>query len=772
MNRAENIQKVAFLSDYIPRNCGIATFTSDLRNSIASQYPRTETIVISVNDIQDGYDYPPEVRFEISEQDIMSYRRAADFINFSHSDVVSLQHEFGIFGGSAGSHLLALLRDVKMPVVTTLHTVLREPNPYQLRVMKELIRYSTRLVVMNETAKKFLKEIYKVGEEKIDLIPHGIPDMPFVDPNFYKDQFGVEGKYVLLTFGLLSPNKGIENVLKALPEILKKYPNVVYIVLGATHPNLIKSQGESYRMSLERLANDLGIRKNVIFYNRFVEIEELKEFLGAADIYITPYLNEAQITSGTLAYAFGCGKAVISTPYWHAEELLADGRGILVPFKNPHAIAEQVILLLENETLRHAMRKKAYLIGREMVWNNIAHQYIDSFLKARELRLRPVKNPLQIRTLDEQSQNLPQIKLDHLIRMTDTIGIFQHARYSLPHFEDGYCLDDNARALMLTVLLENTSADSETIRLLMNRYASFVNYSFDRKTNRFRNFMSFNRNWIEKEGSEDSHGRALWALGISIGISGYNQIQNWAAEIFSSAIIPITEFTSPRAWAFSLLGIYEYCKRLSGDRTVNSIREELEKKLIQLYNSSSDDNWLWFEKYLTYCNAHLPHALISASQVTQNEEVLNIGLKSLEWLCKVQKSKLGNFNPIGNNGFYKNGGNRAMYDQQPVEAFATVAACLKAYQVTDNIFWLNEARLAFEWFLGRNDTGIPLYEPDTGGCKDGLHIDRANLNMGAESTLAYLLSLTLMHLNENTLNSFEQRQTTETKKEILIDETI
>lgn len=769
MNRRESIQKVAFLSDYIPRKCGIATFTADLRNSVASQYPRTETIVISVNDLPEGYDYPQEVRFEIAEQDLMSYKRAADFLNFSHSDVVSLQHEFGIFGGPSGSHILALLRDIKMPVVTTLHTVLKEPNPEQLKVMKKLIRYSARLIVMTETAKKFLTEIYRADEDNIDIIPHGIPDMPFVDPNFYKDQFGVEGKFVILTFGLLSPNKGIENVLRALPEILNIYPNVVYIVLGATHPNLIKSQGESYRMSLERLVNDLGIRKNVIFYNRFVDIIELKEFLGTADIYITPYLNKAQITSGTLAYAFGCGKAVISTPYWHAEELLADGRGVIVPFNNPSAIAEQVIFLLENETQRHAMRKKAYLIGREMVWNNIAHQYIDSFLKARESKLRSGKSPLQIRTLDEQPQNLPQIKLDHLIRMTDTIGIFQHARYSVPNFEDGYCLDDNARALMLTVLLENTSVNSEKTRSLMNTYASFVNYAFDRKTNRFRNFMLFNRNWKEKEGSEDSHGRALWALGTCIGRSGYTQIQNWAAEIFANAVNPVIEFTSPRAWAFSLLGIYEYCRRLSGDRTVNSIREELEKRLITLYNNSSAEDWFWFEKYLTYCNAHLSHAVISASQVTQNEEVLNIGLKSLEWLCKVQKSHLGNFNPIGNNGFFNNGGNRAMYDQQPVEAFATVAACLKAYQVTDNSFWMDEARLAFEWFLGRNDPGIPLYEPDTGGCKDGLHLDRANLNMGAESTITFLLSLTLMHLNENSINSFEQHRTEEEKKEILIN---
>ncbi len=383
MSRTLEIRKVALIGDYVPRQCGIATFTADLRNALAAEYPSTDSIVVPVDDVPQGYEYPPEVRFQFLEQDLDSYRRAADFLNFSNTDIVSLQHEYGIYGGPAGRHILGLLRDLRMPVVTTLHTILREPDFEQRRVMEELIALSARLVVMTERGKSFLTEIYGVPDEKVDLIAHGIPNIPFVDPNFYKDQFGVEGKHVLLTFGLLAPNKGIEYVLRAMPEILRKFPNVVYLVLGATHPNLMREQGESYRLSLERLARDLGIRKNVIFYNRFVELHELTEFLGAADIYITPYLNPSQITSGTLAYAFGCGQAVISTPYWHAEELLADGRGVLVPFADAAAVAQEVCGLLGDPPRRHAMRKRAYLAGREMIWSHVALSYMGSFQRAR-----------------------------------------------------------------------------------------------------------------------------------------------------------------------------------------------------------------------------------------------------------------------------------------------------------------------------------------------------------------------------------------------------
>src|SRR6202790_5093283 len=379
MKEISKVRKIAFVGDHLPRKCGIATFTSDLLAAVASAHPESQCLAVSVNDIPDGYDYPEVVRFEIEEQDLSSYLRAADFLNISNVDIVCLQHEFGIYGGPAGGHILAFLRELRMPVVTTLHTVLREPRADQRRVMQELIALSTRLVVMADRGRQMLEEIYRCPAAKIDLIPHGIPDVGFVDPTYFKDQFGVEGRVVLLTFGLLSPNKGIEYVLNALPQILAEFQDVVHIVLGATHPNELREHGEAYRVSLKLLAKKNKIEKNVIFYNRFVDLENLKEFIGAADLYITPYLNEAQITSGTLAYAFGAGKAIVSTPYWHAAELLADDHGVLVAFGDAAAIAREVVSLLRDEARRHAMRKNAYKLGREMIWSNVARMYMSSF---------------------------------------------------------------------------------------------------------------------------------------------------------------------------------------------------------------------------------------------------------------------------------------------------------------------------------------------------------------------------------------------------------
>ena len=482
MQPASAIRKVAFLGDYLPRKCGIATFTTDLRCAMAAEFPAMQCLVVPVNDLAGGYDYPAEVRFEIAEQDLPSYLRAADFLNITDVDVVCVEHEFGIFGGPAGSHVLALLRELQMPIVTTLHTVLREPNVEQRRVMRELIRLSTRLVVMSERGREFLREVYQAPAAKIDLIPHGIPDMPFADPNYFKDEFGVAGKQVLLTFGLLSPNKGIEFALRALPDIIREFPNIVYIVLGQTHPNLLRDEGEAYRLSLERLAKDLGVQKNVVFFNRFVELEELMRFIGAADIYLTPYLTEAQITSGTLAYAFGAGNAVVSTPYWHAAELLTAERGKLVPFRDAKAIAVAVVELLRDEPLRHSMRKNAYKLGRDMVWSRVAQLYAKSFEQARQDHSFVGRKSSPIKTLDEQPGQLPELKLDHLFRMSDSTGIFQHASFTVPNFAEGYCTDDNARALVLALMLQKLGHGSPHLGAQAATYAAFLNHAFDRQT--------------------------------------------------------------------------------------------------------------------------------------------------------------------------------------------------------------------------------------------------------------------------------------------------
>jgi glycosyltransferase involved in cell wall biosynthesis len=760
MKRNTEIQKIAFVGDYLPRKCGIATFTYDLCTSIATQYPGSDCFVVPINDISPGYDYPAEVRFEIEEQEVDSYMRAADFLNFASTDIVSVQHEFGIFGGPAGSHVLRLLRDLRTPIVTTLHTVLREPNSDQRRVMSQVAELSARLVVMSERARTFLRDVYGVPDAKIDLIAHGIPDMPFVDPNFYKDQFDVEGKFVALTFGLLSPNKGIEVMLRAMPAILKEFPNFVYIVLGATHPNLLREQGERYRISLERLAKDLGIKPNVSFYNRFVEIDELIEFIGMADIYITPYLNPAQITSGTLAYSFGCGKAVISTPYWYAEELLADGRGVLVPFGNPANLAREVCELLRDEPRRHAMRKKAYLLGREMIWSHVAHLYMESFHRARRSRQDVPYKPLAVRMLAELPIDLPGWRLDHLIRMTDSAGMLQHASSTIPNYAEGYCTDDNARALLLTVLLEQLGQSSGQVNRLATTYAAFLNHAFDRARGRFRNFLGFDRRWLEEVGSADCHGRALWVLGTCVGRSKRRDLQFWASQLFDQALPALTETTSPRAWSFGLIGVCQYLQRLSGARPASQVRELLCERLIELFDKTAGPDWCWFEDTLAYDNAKLPHALIASSRSGGSPRTLEVGLRALRWLVEEQKSPSGYLRPIGSNGFYRRDGDRAQFDQQPVEAFATVSACIEAYHATEESAWLQEARLAFEWFLGGNDLGLDLYDAKSGGCCDGLQEDRVNQNQGAESTLAFLLALGEMKLVESTPVTLRQVQLT------------
>jgi glycosyltransferase involved in cell wall biosynthesis len=747
------LKRIAFIGNYMPRQCGIATFTTDLCEAFAAAYAETTCIALPVNDTEAGYEYPPRVRFELTEKDIRSYRRAADFLNINNMDLVCLQHEYGIYGGRAGSHILVLLQELRMPIVTTLHTILSDPNPDQLRVLKQVAALSDRLVVMSERGVTFLREIYGVSIDKIDFIPHGIPDVPFVDPSFHKDLFGVEGKTVLLSFGLLSANKGIETVINALPAVLAKHPNVVYIILGATHPHVLQSEGETYRLSLQWLAQEKGVEGQVIFYNRFVGLEELVEFISAADIYITPYLNAAQITSGTLAYTLGAGKAVISTPYWYAEEMLAEERGALTPFHDPDALAARVIDLLDNEAKRHAMRKRAYLFGRSMIWPRVAERYKESFDRARAERRNYTAPGFTAKALDKSSGELPPLKLDHLRHMTDETGMLQHSIFTVPNYREGYTTDDNARALMVSALLEE--AGSGVAFDLASRYLAFVWYAFNTETGRFRNVMDYQRRWLEDNISDDSHGRTLWSLGTVLGRSSSHALHNMAGWMFEQALPAILNTTSPRAWAFSLIGIHEYLRCFAGDTKANRVREELAGRLLTMYQTIRADEWRWFENELTYCNAALSHALIMSGKWIPNPAMMEAGLESLQWLADLQRADGGYFVPIGSNGFYKKGGERARFDQQPVEAQAMVSACLEAYKITGDKRWHKEARRAFEWFLGRNDLSIPIYDPTTGGCRDGLHPDRPNENQGAESTLAFLQALLELRLAENTVQPLE-----------------
>ncbi len=738
-------QRFALIGNHLPRRCGIATFTTELMKALCKEAPGSNFYAVVMNDIPEGYAYPQEVRFEVSDKLLQDYQLAADFLNVNLVNVVCLQHEFGIYGGNYGSLILTLLRSLRMPVVTTLHTVLTDPEPGQKAIIEEIGQTSDRLVVMSNKAVEILKDVYDVPAEKVVMIPHGIPDLAFIDSNFFKDQFGVEGRKVIFTFGLLSPGKGVEFMIDALPEIVAAHPDVVYIVLGATHPHVIKEQGESYRVSLQLRARDLGVKKHVIFHNRFVEMKELCEFLGAADIYVTSYLSRDQIVSGTLSWAMGAGKATISTPYEYALEMLAEGRGRIVPFGDRSALAAQVIDLLDNEVERHAMRKRAYFFCRGMIWKEVARRYLEVFLEVEQKRLHKPKLIFQAARLQSSSFDMPQIKFDHLIRLTDDVGILQHAKFIVPNRDHGYCTDDNARALIAVLMAQDLAPDSRELRNLDCRYLSFLLHAFNEEKNRFRNFMGYDRRWEEEEGSEDSHGRAVWSLGVAIALAKTKDLSNSALDIFERAAAAILDFPYPRSWAFGIVGIHAYLRRFSGDTEIRRYREKLAYLLFDLYSANATDDWPWIEDTVTYDNGKIPQALLMSGQWLPNGDMIQAGLRSLEWLLRIQTDEKGYFIPIGNRGWFTKNGSKARFDQQPLEAQSILEACIEAYRVTQDKKWTIEAHRCLEWFLGRNDINTALYDYKSGGCYDGLNANSPNRNQGAESTLAWLLALLNMY---------------------------
>jgi glycosyltransferase involved in cell wall biosynthesis len=739
------LRRVAVLGNHTPRKCGIATFTEHLADALRKAHSDVEFDVLVMSD-RPGYRYPAGVRYQIPEQDFDKYPQAATFLNLSGYDVLCVQHEYGIFGGEAGAHLLALLREVKMPIVTTLHTVLRAPSDAQRSVMEELLQLSEGIIVMTQKGAELLKEVHGVSPSRIRVIPHGVPSVPEISRRSAKEAIGIKDRPMVMTFGLLSPDKGIERVIRALPQIAERVPDVAYVVVGATHPNVKASRGEAYRQSLHDLAKELGVHRNLKFIDKFIDEEDLVEMLCAADVYITPYQKAEQITSGTLAYAVGMGRAVISTPYWHAEELLADGRGILVPFDGVQEIGEQISDLLTNPERRAALQTKAAEYGRQMIWSNVAVSYVREFSDARRRganRLRAMVQPEP--TIDVEFK-LPRPSTRHLLALTDDTGMFQHAKYMVPNREHGYCTDDNARALFFTCVHSQTNADNGFCTRLQSTYLSFLMDAFNPETGRFRNFMSFNRNWLEDTGSEDSHGRALWCLGAAVARISEDSFRHLACELFTKAIPATVDFTSPRAWAYSVLGACEFLDHFPGHRQAEQLRDENAEKLCKIYLTSAAPGWPWFEQSLAYCNSRLSQALIESGRQSGNEDYVQKGLNSLTWLAAIQRSESGQFAPIGTNGFYVRNCDRAEFDQQPVDAWATISACISAYRISADPSWKAEAWRAFRWFLGENAIHQSLVDHRLGTCRDGLHFDRVNLNCGAESTLSYLCSVAEMRL--------------------------
>jgi hypothetical protein len=579
-----------------------------------------------------------------------------------------------------------------------------------------------------------------VPAHKIEVIPHGIPDFPFLDTHHAKAEFGFGGKAIILTFGLLSPNKGIEIMLDAMPSIIKSCPNAVYVILGATHPNLVRDQGEAYRDCLTAQVRELGIGDHVLFFNQFVDQATLLNFISMCDVYVTPYLNEAQMTSGTLAHSFGLGRAVVSTPYWHAKELLSDGRGILVPFGDAKAMSTEIAGLLTNDVRRHAMRKGAYAASRSMTWVQTAKRYLTVFETARE-NIRPgISLPIDAIVSGSKGHIIPEMRIGHFLSLCDSTGMVQHAVHSVPDRSHGYCVDDNARALLFSCALSN-SGEAQLSETMTTRFAAFIQHAWNPDTRRFRNFLSYDRRWLEESGSEDSHGRTLWALAECAREDTDPSRRRWAAALFKTALPAVEEFSSPRAWAFSLLGLDAYCTLVGGDLFANRVRRLLADRLMSLFSAMETKDWVWFEDLLAYDNARLPQALIQTGLTTQTRPYVEVGLRSLRWLMSLQTTSSGCFRPVGTKSFGRLRQKPEAFDQQPVEASATISACLAAWRAEDGTEWPAGAMRAFGWFLGENDLQTTLIDPDTGRCSDGLHPDRPNENKGAESVLSYLLGL-------------------------------
>ncbi len=748
--------RIAFVSSYPPRRCGIATFTADLMEALGGAYgngnpavngnggPPGWSQVIALNNISEGYPYGPEVSFHVREQYQGDYYRAADFINFSPVDVVCLQHEFGLYGGDDGSHVLHLLGNLRKPVVTVLHTVLLEPTPGQRLVLNRVCALSSLVVVQAERAVHYLRRIYGVPGDKIMLIYHGAPDIPFLDSSYYKEQFQAEGRKVLLTFGLLGPGKGLEYGIAAMEQIAAGYPEALYIILGATHPEVKRRYGEQYRHTLEKMVREKELAGNVVFYNQYVSLERLVQFLVATDIYMTPYENAEQIVSGTLTYAVACGKAVISTPFQYARELLAGERGLLVPFRDSAALAEAALSLLRDEELRNYLRKQAYMLGRQMIWPETGRAYAGAFEAALyNYGHGLIPSNLSVAVMEKAA--LPEINLQHLRHLTDDTGLFQHAVYTVPDRAHGYCSDDNARALIVAAMNWQLFKD-ESILPLFRIYLSFLHHALDRAGGRFRNFLAYERRWTEKVGSEDSHGRSLWALGYSVAYPPDDPLLNLAMRLFKTALPAVTGFTSPRAWAYTILGSLYYLKRFGGDAEVRSLVAQLAGRLAGLHQAEATKEWSWFEVIASYDNACLPHALIWAGLHLENEAYFKTGLHTLEWLLRVQTAPEGHLSLIGNRGWYRRDGKKARYDQQPLDAATMVEACYRAYRTTEETRWQAAMEKCFNWFFGNNDGRQPLYDFTTGGCFDGLEPGAVNQNQGGESTVSLLIALHRMHL--------------------------
>jgi len=737
--------KLVFIGTYPPRECGIGTFTNNLLNSTfdstESGNSEHECFVVALNDNNLTYEYPQEVKLTIRQDQQEDYLKAVEFINLSGVDLCILEHEFGIFGGHSGVYILPLLHKLEIPIIVTLHTILKTPSYNEKAILSEICKMAHKIVVMSHKAIEFLVDIYKVPENKIVFIEHGVPDIHF-DQAQSKKEFKLDRKKVLLTFGFIGRNKGIETVIKALPEVVKKHPEIIYIVLGKTHPNVIRHSGEEYRIFLIRLVKNLQLENNVVFLNEFIDEQYLFKYLYAADIYITPYLNEAQITSGTLSYAVGVGSAVISTPYWHAEELLAEGRGRLFNFNDSDNLTSTLTGLLDKPEELDELRRKAFDYGRKITWPKIGQKYvrlIKDILKEEPTIIVQKDTELDL-------QVLPKFALTHINRLTDDTGIIQHAKFGIPNLKEGYCLDDNARALLMVLMAYRQKKDLSALEL-SPIYLSYIHY-MQNPDGTFRNFLSFSRNFLDEVGSEDSFGRTIWALGYLLGNAPNDAYYQTGKSVFFNASPNFEKLESIRSIANTMIGISYYVKSNPSDDSMTERLRNMTQNLIRHYHENKTPDWKWFESLLAYDNGMLPLALLHAAEILNDEKITKVAIKTMDFLTK-HTLKDNYLSIIGNEKWYKKGGDRSVFAQQPVDAMAMVLMYHQAFHVTKDKKYLNRLYTSFLWFLGENDLRMSLYDFETKGCCDGFESYGVNRNQGAESSLAYLISyLTVLQAYE------------------------
>ena len=728
--------KIAFIGTYPPRECGIGIFTNNLFKSIReirnSREDEKDSFVIALNDNDLTYDYPKEVKAVIRQEHQEDYLRAAKYINLSGADICVLQHEFGIFGGQNGLHILPLLHRLKVPLVVTLHTVLKSPSYNENAVLREICKMANKIVVMSHKAIEFLVQIYHVPTSKIALIEHGVPDF-FFEREKTKKEFKLENRKLILTFGLIGRSKGIETVLQALPEVVAKHPDLLYIVLGKTHPSVLRHSGEEYRIFLTRMVKTLHLEDHVVFFNKFIDEQDLFKYLCASDIYITPYLNEAQITSGTLSYAVGVGSAVLSTPYWHASELLAKGRGRLFNFGDSKSLSFIMTELLDNPAILNELRKRAYQHGRKTTWPKTGEKYLEVFRDAlKDKQSVIVKHDTRLDPL-----SMPRFSLSHINRLTDDTGIIQHAKFGIPNLKEGYCLDDNARALLMVLMAYKQMKVKRALRLLPI-YLSYIHY-MQNADGTFRNFLSFNRNYLDELGSEDSFGRTIWALGYLLGNAPNDAYYQAGRLLFFNASPNFEKLESIRSIAYALIGISHYLLSNPTDDPMAERLRSLAYKLVEQYKQNESHDWKWFESLLAYDNGILPLALLHSAEILNDDSIKKTAFESMDFLTK-HTMKENYLSVIGNEKWYKKDGVRSVFAQQPIDAMSMILMYRQAYQLTKDKDYIDKLYISFLWFLGENDVRLSLYDFETEGCCDGFESYGVNRNQGAESTLAYLIS--------------------------------